>query len=120
LNTLALVKEFHRKFVEEAGVPIEKVRAVRPVLLAEELNELCAAIAANDRVEILDALTDLQYVLDGTYIAFGLDGVKDVAFVEVHASNMSKVGEDGRPIIRADGKILKGPNFEPPRLAQFV
>lgn len=120
INTVAKVREFHRKFVDEPGIPIEKIKSIRPILLREELRELDDAIAANDQVEILDALTDLQYVLDGTYIAFGFDRVKYRAFAEVHRSNMSKLDADGKPVIRDDGKILKGPNFSPPNLLPFV
>ncbi len=116
MNTLDQVKEFHRKFVTQPDDVIQKCRVT---LLKEELKELEDAIVSRDRVEILDALTDLQYVLDGTYIAFGLDDLKEPAFKEVHASNMSKLGADGKPVYREDGKVLKGPNYRPPNLYQF-
>jgi NTP pyrophosphatase (non-canonical NTP hydrolase) len=120
MNTLEMVIEFHRKFVEEPGLPIDKIQGCRVSLLQEELRELAEAVYAKDRIEILDALTDLQYVLDGAYIAFGFDHVKQAAFEEVHRSNMSKLGADGKPIFREDGKVLKGPNYSPPNLAQFI
>jgi len=89
--------------------------------LAEELDELKEALAAGDMVETLDALIDLQYVLDGAFLSFGLHGVKTAAFNEVHRSNMSKLGEDGKPIRReGDGKVMKGPNYFKPDMAQFV
>jgi len=119
-TTLEQVKEFHHKFVEEPGLDIKTIRDVRPTLIKEEFDELIEAINCDDRLGILDALTDLQYVLDGTYIAFGLDHVKEVAFAEVHRSNMSKLGRDGKPIFRADGKVLKGDRYSPPNLGQFI
>lgn len=89
-------------------------------LLREELLELEEAVVKDDKVEILDALCDLQYVLDGTFIHFGFAKVKDAAFAEVHRSNMSKLDENGKPILRDDGKILKSRNYTPPNLLQFV
>jgi len=119
-STLEMVQEFHTKFVEEPKIPLDKVRDVRPRLIEEELIELDEAILMEDQVKILDALSDLQYVLDGTYIAFGLDHVKQAAFEEVHRSNMAKLGPDGKPIIRSDGKILKPEGWQPPNLKQFI
>lgn len=116
MTTIEMVKEFHEAFVTQ---PDEVIQKCRLTLLKEELKELEDAIAAKDNVEILDALTDLQYVLDGTYIVFGLADLKDAAFNEVHASNMSKLGADGKPIYREDGKVLKGENYRPPNLYQF-
>jgi predicted HAD superfamily Cof-like phosphohydrolase len=124
-TTLEQVREFHETY----GLPVEngpkiddaKTNALRINLLAEELDELKEALAANDIVEVLDALTDLQYVLDGAYLSFGLHGVKTAAFDEVHRSNMSKLGEDGKPIRRPeDGKVMKGPNYFKPDISQFI
>lgn len=124
-TTLEQVREFHETY----GLPVKpvpdisdpKTNDLRINLLAEELDELREALEAGDVVEVLDALTDLQYVLDGAYLSFGLHDVKDAAFAEVQRSNMSKLGEDGKPIRReSDGKILKGPNFFEPDLSQFV
>ena len=87
----------------------------------EELDELKEALEQGDVVETLDALTDLQYVLDGAYLSFGLQDQKMAAFTEVHRSNMSKLGEDGKPIRReSDGKVLKGPDYFKPDLVQFI
>ena len=116
-STIEQVREFHRTFVTQ---PDEVIQKCRLDLLKEELKELEDAVAAGNRVEILDALTDLQYVLDGTYIVFGLCHLKDEAFAEVHKSNMSKLGSDGKPIYREDGKVLKGPNYQPPNLRRFL
>ncbi len=124
-STLDQVREFHETY----GLPVKsspdisdpKTNELRINLLAEELDELKEALAANNIVEVLDALTDLQYVLDGAYLSFGLHDVKDAAFNEVQRSNMSKLGEDGKPIRReSDGKVLKGPNFFEPDLSQFI
>lgn len=119
-STIEQVREFHQKFVVEPGINPAKIAACRITLLQEELDELSDAIEQGDVLETLDALTDLQYVLDGTYIIFGLDELKDKAFEEVHRSNMSKLGGDGKPILREDGKILKGPNYFKPNLTQFL
>ena len=125
IDTLNAVKKFHETY----GLPVkdaphitdEKTNALRINLLQEELDELSEALANNDIVEVLDALTDLQYVLDGAYLSFGLHHLKDTAFNEVQRSNMSKLGEDGKPIVReSDGKIMKGPNYSPPDIAQFL
>ena len=90
-------------------------------MLQEELDELKEALAHDDYVETLDALIDLQYVLDGAFLSFGMQDVKGVAFDEVHRSNMSKLGEDGKPIRReGDGKVMKGPNYFKPDMAQFI
>lgn len=124
-TTLEQVQEFHETY----GLPVEaapkiddeKTNALRINLLAEELDELKEALEAGDIIEVLDALTDLQYVLDGAYLSFGLHDVKIAAFDEVHRSNMSKLGADGKPIRRPeDGKVLKGPNYFEPDLGQFV
>ncbi len=124
-NTLDQVQEFHETY----GLPVEaelnisdaQTKMLRINLLQEELDELKEALDNNDPVETLDALIDLQYVLDGAFLSFGLQGVKEAAFNEVHRSNMSKLGEDGKPIRRmSDGKVMKGPNYFKPDMAQFV
>lgn len=124
-STLDQVQEFHETY----GLPVEteqtlsdeKTRRLRINLLAEELDELKEALETDDMVETLDALIDLQYVLDGAFLSFGLQDVKTVAFEEVHRSNMSKLGADGKPIRReSDGKVMKGPDFFEPDLAQFI
>lgn len=124
-TTLEMVQEFHETY----GLPVHaeeslscaQTRQLRINLLQEELDELKEALDNHDPLETLDALIDLQYVLDGAFLSFGLAGVKQAAFEEVHRSNMSKLGEDGKPIRRPeDGKVMKGPNYFKPDLAQFV
>ena len=123
MDTLDLVRDWH----EHCDVPVQKKPtlpnervAMRLAILEEEVRELREAVEANDMTEVLDALSDIQFVLDGTYLEFGLHDVKSDAFKEVYRSNMSKLGENGQPVLREDGKVLKGPNFTPPDLAQFV
>jgi predicted HAD superfamily Cof-like phosphohydrolase len=117
-TSLQQVKEFHKSFGHPVNAKPEltnkQLSALRVELIQEELNELKEALAAEDPVETLDALTDLQYVLDGAFLSLGFWKLKDLAVTEVHNSNMSKLGEDGKPIYREDGKILKGPNFKEP------
>ncbi|MCB1682712.1 MAG: nucleoside triphosphate pyrophosphohydrolase family protein [Alphaproteobacteria bacterium] len=120
-----MVQEFHETYglpvEDEQTLSDEKTRQLRINLLAEELDELKEALAQGDLLETLDALIDLQYVLDGAFLSFGLQHVKQAAFDEVHRSNMSKLGEDGKPIRReSDGKVMKGPNYFKPDLAQYV
>ncbi|MGH1403182.1 MAG: hypothetical protein ACRBDL_02970 [Alphaproteobacteria bacterium] len=124
-STLKQVQEFHETY----GLPVEadptisdkKTNELRINLLAEELDELKEALEQGDMVETLDALIDLQYVLDGAFLSFGMQTLKQEAFDEVHRSNMSKLGEDGKPIRReSDGKVLKGPNYFKPDMAQFI
>lgn len=124
-TTLEQVQEFHETYGlpvrEKIDLTCEQTKALRINLLQEELDELKEALANNDSVETLDALIDLQYVLDGAFLSFGLQNVKMTAFNEVHRSNMSKLGEDGKPIRREeDGKVMKGPNYFKPDMAQFI
>jgi len=112
------VTEFHQVY----GLPVRDVpdtrvpeKQLRIDLIAEEFEELQEALAADDVVETADALADLLYVVMGAALTFGvpIDEVVD----EVHRSNLSKLGEDGQPIRREDGKILKGPDFFTPDIA---
>lgn len=124
-TTLEQVQEFHETYglpvKPEVDISDSKTNDLRVNLLAEELEELKEALAQGDAVETLDALIDLQYVLDGAFLSFGLHHVKMDAFAEVHRSNMSKLGEDGKPIRReSDGKVMKGPHYFKPDIAQFI
>ena len=86
----------------------------------EELAEYLDACNNDDLVEITDALADQLYILLGTMVAHGMQGIIEDVFNEVHRSNMSKLGEDGQPIYREDGKVLKGPNFSAPDIGKFL
>jgi predicted HAD superfamily Cof-like phosphohydrolase len=119
------VQQFHEAFglaVTDAptgAIPAE-LRALRIRLLEEELEEYKLASAAGDIVAVADALTDLAYVLFGTYVTHGLQGLADTLFEEVHRSNMSKLDENGRPIYREDGKVLKSAQFSEPDLETIL
>lgn len=115
-----LVEAFHRAF----GLPVRPAptaaltaeeHALRQRLLDEEVEELRAAVAEGDIVEIADALADIVYIAFGTAHVYGID--LDAVLAEVHASNMTKLGSDGRPVRRVDGKVLKGPGYRPPDVA---
>ena len=116
------VKRFMETFGQEVKIKPEmadvEVAALRYDLIKEELEELFEALGNKDMVEIADALTDILYVTYGAGHAFGID--LDRCFEEVQRSNMSKLGADGKPIYREDGKILKGPDFFDPDLEKFV
>ena len=90
------------------------VSRLRYDLIDEELKELGQAIEERNIVEVADALTDLLYVVYGAGHSFGLD--LDKCFEEVHNSNMTKLGPEGKPIYREDGKVMKGPGYRAPDL----
>jgi len=112
------VKEFMETFGQEVRtkpeVPDSEIVNLRIELIAEELEELWDACKDKDIIGIADALTDILYVTYGAGHAFGVD--LDKCFAEVQRSNMSKLGEDGKPIYREDGKVMKGPNYSEPDL----
>jgi predicted HAD superfamily Cof-like phosphohydrolase len=112
-----LFEELSRRFKESTN---DSRSMLRMKLIFEEFKELCEAIADGDFVGIVDGLSDLRYVTYGTYHEFGLGPIAEAAFNEVHRSNMSKLGKDGKPIYRADGKVLKGPNFTKPNIALIL
>jgi predicted HAD superfamily Cof-like phosphohydrolase len=118
MTNFEMVAEFMSAFDQdvhkEVHMPDTDTQKLRVELIREELQELVDAIENSDTIEIADALTDLLYVVYGAGHAFGLD--LDCCFKEVHASNMSKLGDDGKPIHREDGKVLKGPSFFQPNL----
>lgn len=117
------VKEFHNAFRVEDTQNFKKNRDIfklRYELMKEENDEYVQACVMGDEVEIADALGDKLYILIGTIIAHGLEDKIEDIFNEIHASNMSKLGEDGKPIYREDGKILKGPNFFRPNLTKIL
>ena len=94
------------------------VAELRYELIREELEELREGLDKRDIVEIADALTDLLYVVYGAGHSFGIN--LDECFEEVHNSNMSKLGADGKPIYREDGKVLKGPDYWKPNLKKVM
>jgi len=98
--------------------PEEKTMQLRYDLIKEELNELEQAMKAKDLKEVADALTDILYVTYGAGYAYGIN--LDKCFKEVQRANMSKLGNDGKPIYNEKGKVMKGPNYLEPNLKQFV
>ncbi len=123
-SSLKAVEEFYKAFgvviSNEPNIEDESLNLLRIHLLKEELDELETALDERNLVEVLDALIDIQYVLDGAVLSLGFSTMKDEAFNEVHRSNMSKLDVDGKPIYREDRKILKGPNFSPPDLLRIL
>lgn len=126
-TTLQCVREFHQAYartedpkVLQHGIP-EEVIELREKLITEELKELLEAIRMGDRAKILQEISDLQYVVDGTYLALGIDDeLKTAAFMEVHRANMSKRQPDGSVLRREDGKVLKGENYRPPDMRNIL
>ena len=112
------MKTFGQEVKEKAEFPNDKISALRYDLISEELSELKEAIDSRDIKEVADALTDILYVTYGAGHAFGIN--LDKCFEEVQNSNMSKLGEDGRPIYNDKGKVMKGPNYFKPNLNKFV
>ncbi len=112
------MKTFGQEVKEKAEFPTDKITSLRYDLIREELDELKDAIDNKDIKEVADALTDILYVTYGAGHAFGIN--LDKCFAEVQDSNMSKLGDDGKPIYNEKGKVLKGPNYFKPDLKKFV
>ena len=117
-----MVKEFHRIYSvyisDKPELPKQETRDLRVSLLKEEWNEYLLGEFNDDLVEIADALGDMLYIIHGTAISYGIP--LDKVFDEIHRSNKSKLGDDGQPIYREDGKVLKGPNFFSPDVAGII
>ena len=116
------VKTFMETFGQEVktkpSFSTDKINSLRYDLIKEELEELKEAIENKDLLEVADALTDILYVTYGAGHAFGID--LDKCFVEVQSSNMSKLGEDDKPIYNESGKVMKGAKYFKPDLTKFV
>ena len=112
------MKTFGQEVKEKAEFPSDKITDLRYDLIREELGEFKEAIDRRDIKEVADALTDILYVTYGAGHAFGIN--LDKCFEEVQNSNMSKLGEDGKPIYNDKGKVMKGPNYFKPNLNKFV
>ena len=117
-----LVEEFMTTFGQDvekvASMPDRKTAMLRLKLILEEYEELETAVEEHHLVGIADALTDILYVTYGAGHAFGIN--LDECFKEVHESNMSKLGPDGKPIYRDDGKVMKGPDYREPDLRKVL
>jgi len=116
------VKVFMEKFGQRVNTkpqfPDQKTMQLRLDLIKEELNELKEAMETKNLKEIADALTDILYVTYGAGYAYGIN--LDKCFKEVQRANMSKLGNDGKPIFNEKGKVMKGPNYSKPDLEKFI
>lgn len=122
---LECVEEFHR--IYKLGISnkiLGKLKnnkeKLRYELMREENEEYLKAAQSGDEVEVADALGDMLYILCGTIIEHGMQDVIEEVFEEIHRSNLSKLDENGRPIYREDGKVIKGPNYFPPNLKSII
>ena len=122
MSNFEKVKKFMQTFGQEVktspSFPTEKIVKLRYELIKEELSELNEAIKDKNLEEIADALTDILYVTYGAGHAFGIN--LDKCFQEVQNSNMSKLGEDGKPVYNDKGKVMKGPNYFKPNLKKLI
>ena len=112
------MKTFGQEVKTKPSLSNDKINKLRVDLIDEELSEFKDAIKNNDLKEAVDALTDILYVTYGAGHAFGVN--LDECFGEVQRSNMSKLGEDGKPIYNDAGKVMKGPKYFKPDLSQFI
>jgi predicted HAD superfamily Cof-like phosphohydrolase len=124
-DKIKAVHEFHTAF--KLGIKKkptadigEERNLLRYKLMREENEEYLEAANNNDLVEVADALGDMLYILCGTIIEHGMQDKIDEVFNEIQRSNMSKLGEDGKPIYREDGKVLKGPNYFKPNIGEIL
>lgn len=122
---IAAVTEFHTAFkLNMNSKPIADIgedrNTLRFNLMKEENEEYLEAANNNDLVEVADALGDMLYILCGTIIEHGMQDKIEEVFNEIQCSNMSKLGEDGKPIYREDGKVLKGPNYFKPNIQEIL
>ena len=124
-DKILAVKEFHKAFKLDylnettANLGLDKNK-LRFNLMKEENEEYLEAANNNDMVEVADALGDMLYILCGTIIEHGMQHKIDEIFGEIQNSNMSKLGGDGNPIYREDGKVLKGPNYFKPNIEEIL
>jgi predicted HAD superfamily Cof-like phosphohydrolase len=124
-DKIAAVHEFHSAFgLGIKNTPTadlgESKNLLRYKLMREENEEYLEAANDNDLVEVADALGDMLYILCGTIIEHGMQHKIEEVFEEIQRSNMSKLGADGKPIYREDGKVLKGPNYFKPDLQSIL
>ena len=119
------VEKFHKAFgLGIAQKPTASLgqdkNKLRFNLMKEENEEYLEAAENNDIIEVADALGDMLYILCGTIIEHGMQDKIEEVFDEIQRSNMSKLGEDGKPIYREDGKVLKGPNYFKPDIGRII
>ena len=112
------MKTFNQDVKDSSSLSTDKINSLRISLINEELEELKEAISEKNLTEVADALTDILYVTYGAGHAFGIN--LDKCFEEVRKSNMSKLGEDGKPIFNESGKVMKGPGYCKPNLSKCI
>ena len=112
------MKTYGQEVKDKAGLSDAVTNKLRIDLIKEEFEELTEAMKDENLLEVADALTDILYVTYGAGHAFGID--LDKCFDEVQNSNMSKLGEDGKPIYNEAGKVMKGPNYFKPDLSKYL
>ena len=112
------MKTYGQEVKDKAGFSDARTNKLRIDLIKEELEELTEAMQDENLLEVADALTDILYVTYGAGHAFGID--LDKCFEEVQSSNMSKLGDDGKPIYNEAGKVMKGPNYYKPDLSKYL
>jgi predicted HAD superfamily Cof-like phosphohydrolase len=124
-NKLKAVQEFHKAFglgIQHKPVAnlSENKLKLRFDLMAEENEEYLEAAKENDVIEVADALGDMLYILCGTILEHGMQYKIEEVFNEIQRSNMSKLGANGKPIYREDGKVMKGPNYFKPNILEIL
>ena len=124
-NQLKSVKIFHEAFgVKISNKPTlelsKDILKLRHSLMEEENNEYLKAVEDKNLIEVADALGDMLYILCGTILTHGFQNLIEDIFDEIQSSNMSKLGDDGKPIYRNDGKVLKGPNYKKPNIKKII
>ena len=112
------MKTFGQEVKTKPSLSSDKINKLRIDLIKEELEELTEAMQKKDLLEVADALTDILYVTYGAGHAFGIN--LDACFNEVQNSNMSKLGNNGKPIYNESGKVMKGPNYYKPNLSKII
>jgi predicted HAD superfamily Cof-like phosphohydrolase len=122
INSVKIFHEVYKLSYKDspvADIGIDKIN-LRFKLMAEENQEYFEAAKNNDIVEVADALGDMLYILCGTIIEHGMQDKIEEIFDEIQKSNMSKLGDDGKPIYRNDGKVMKGPNYFKPKISEIL
>lgn len=122
INSVKIFHEVYKLSYKDspvADIGIDKIN-LRFKLMAEENQEYFEAAKNNDIVEVADALGDMLYILCGTIIEHGMQDKIEEIFDEIQKSNLSKLGEDGKPIYRNDGKVMKGPNYFKPKISEIL
>ena len=124
-HQIEAVKIFHETYklnykeTPNTDIGLEKIK-LRFNLMAEENEEYFEAANNNDLIEVADALGDMLYILCGTIIEHGMQDKIEEVFDEIQKSNLSKLGENGKPIYREDGKVMKGPNYFKPDILKIL